>query len=460
MVVFKFVLEALIVLPLSLFFGCTSSKIIRDSEYSESVLSFKQGEYRFALQTFPRLEGAGFITSIEKNWIGFWSDKMDNSTLQHQILTLENRKFLSVSKEGEIFFFGEAEDGYVPGEHEVVLIHLLSAMAFIKEQKWESAKVEMRQANFYMQSIFNENQPHFDDPSLRIWSGSIWASLGQWDEAQVDFRKAAELSGSVELRKIAHLDSPPKELNLVFTGVGPELGWSKIRPEPDFKKNEQKPTLAGFSDGVFTTSKSTQMVSFSTFPWFQRHSERNHLIRDYLLKSKYMTESAGLIAMTTTKKTYAGTFAASMAVAGVALGLVVIGGTLYLVMKATEGGSSSNLGEVLVYGIGLGAAIGAAAIKGAQSLYTNASNEAELEEQKNFDQMKIYRFVRFMPNWISLVWSDEARLNRKRLKSSHDIKKIEISSNGEKNLFRDNLNRTGIQAPSSLTKLILIHDPN
>lgn len=59
-------------------------------------------------------------------------------------------------------------------------------MHALKAGRFEAASVEARRAGFYLQSYIPENNPHFDDPSLRMWLAAIWMALGDWEAAKVD----------------------------------------------------------------------------------------------------------------------------------------------------------------------------------------------------------------------------------------------------------------------------------
>lgn len=157
-------------------------KIIRDWEYQDAQAAFKGAEPSRALEYFPQKEQHDFVTSIEKAWLGLWAGDNKSEDLLEQAKTLDERKFTSVSREAEYFFYSESEDGYIPAEHEIIGMHLISSMYFMETAQWSKARVEAKKAVFYLQNYFPEHQSHFDDPALRIWLAGIWAALGEWGE--------------------------------------------------------------------------------------------------------------------------------------------------------------------------------------------------------------------------------------------------------------------------------------
>src|ERR1035437_8509985 len=103
--------------------ACASHRVIRDSKYEDSVNAYRRGDIDTALRKFPHGEKGGFITSVEKSWLAMWSENFDPTSLQEQVKTFDKRNFISLSREAGYFLFQEAEEGYVPSESEVVVLH-------------------------------------------------------------------------------------------------------------------------------------------------------------------------------------------------------------------------------------------------------------------------------------------------------------------------------------------------
>jgi hypothetical protein len=376
--------------------GCANSKIIRDHEYDPTMHAFKKGQYKDSIEVFPKKEQGGFITSIEQGWIGFWNgDRAEPRALQKQIKSFEDRKFISVSREAGYFFYQESEEGYVPSEHEVVVLHLLSAMAFMRAEKFEEAKVEARRAGYYLQGMFNENQPHFDDPSLRVWLGSIWAALGQWPEAQVDFRKAYELSGDKRLLPYLNSVRAPEGVTLLMYGVAPEIHWKDSSPVPEFKSvyNDLNPEY-------FAKLKGN--IMFPTYGWYQRHNLRNTALRDTLLKSNYMAQFMGTESAAATQKFGNNIFATSAKIAAVAVGGVIIGVGFYV-------GAAGNSAEAAVAIAGLGWAAGSSMWNSAEKMRKQNNKSINESRENSLRELRTYRLVRFMPAYIGVSFSGDGK---------------------------------------------------
>jgi hypothetical protein len=379
----SFLVRAFVLVAMFVLNGCASTEILRDKDYQYSVNAFRGGNPEKALEVFPKKEKGGFITSVEKTWLGFWlgkSEKAEVDALAKQSRTFDDRKFVSLTREAQIFLTQESEEGYVPSEHEVVILHLVAAMNYMSLEKWEDAEVEARRAAFYLQNHFNENQPHFDDPALRLWLASVWAALGNWNAAQVDLRKASALSGDRRLRELAE-KSEPQQLTLTFTGVGPDLQWKNSSPLPDFK----------IADGA-----PVKPFTFATHAWYDHHRERNTVLRDTLVQSNYMAQYIGIEALDGASRGVGSAGAITLGTIGVVTGIALVGGGIYL--AAVSGLSGEALGYVLLIGTG----IVSGSYEGAKSMYNDIHRSADEEERRRIEDLRTYRLVRFMPNFISL----------------------------------------------------------
>jgi hypothetical protein len=357
--------------------ACSSNTILRDNDYQISVNAFRAADPKAALDNFPKLEEGGFITTVEKTWLGIWNGSIDGDQLKRvekQTKTFDDRKFVSVTREAGVFLTQESEEGYVPAEYEVVVLHLTAAMAYMQLGRWEDAEVEARRAGFYLQNPFNRDHVHFDDPALRLWLAGVWAALGDWDAAQVDLKVA----------KIAMDDKEPKELSVVFSGVAPELKWIEGQLAPEFIGDGKKPAYK---------------YGFDTRSWFLRHAQRNTAIRDVLLKSNYMSQYLSIKATTAAQRGGASSMAIAAGTVGVAVGLAITGGLLYGL--AAAGGSGVG-GEAIAQIMALGLGISWGSYKGAVAWNKEMQNDLTKEEQSLLTDMRTYRLVRFLPHWISL----------------------------------------------------------
>lgn len=369
--------------------SCASQDLIKDSDYANSYALYKQSEFSSSLEKFPTKETNGFITSVEKAWITFWDKKGDNSQLEKQIKSIDERQYISISQETEFFFFNETSDGYIPSEHEVIALHLINSMIYMQQQKWDDAEVEARRASYFLQKIFNPDQPHFDDPALRLWLATVWLSLNEWESAQVDLRRIYEMTSNAGIKKLLDLKQAPKFFRLYMNGSGPELTWSNSSTTPEF--------TIQFSKSGFTSSE-----------WYPRHLKRNTIIRDTVLKSNYMSQYAGIKTSSGAQRAFGYSFGGATRLLGVTLGGAVIVGGIYVLVQ----GGGSGGGEAAGYIIGAGVLVGKYFWDAGGNFIDTVNQDAKDYEKRNFENLRTYRFVRFLPNQFDFELSRESSLDQ------------------------------------------------
>ncbi len=357
--------------------ACATHRVIRDKEYSDSVAAYQRGDSAAALGKFPEGEKNGFITSVEKAWLSVWQQNWNPQELQKQVDTFDERKFISLSREAGYFLMQESEEGYVPSEHEITLLHLLSAIHFAELQRVEDARVELRRAGYILDR-------YWDDASLRIWLGSLWASLGNWEEAQVDFRRAGVLSNNKNLIALANGRRPPA-LTLHFYGNGPLTQWNEGSYTPSFLADPLAP--------------KNLPLSAPTLPWSVRHTQRNSELRDILLKSNFMAQYLGSKALTQTERGVNKMTTWGIRAGAVVIGVVLVGGVLYFVIQS---GAASASGSAVTYLIGGAAALAYGVWKFGGELDHKLEREVRENDLHKQEDLRIYRMVRFLPTWIGV----------------------------------------------------------
>lgn len=358
--------------------ACASKAIIRDRDYTPAVEAYQLTDAADALEKFPDGEKNGFITSVEKGWLAQWAQKWDPQPMQKQVDTFDQRRYVSVTREAGKFLFQESEEGYVPSEHEIIILHLLSAVHFSQSNKPEDAKVELRRAGYVLDRFW-------DDPSLRIWLGALWASQGDWAEAQVDFRRAAQMTGDHDLRALSEKSKRPPSLALHFYGNGPRVAWKDGNYEPEFLPDLQRPM--------------NTLAAFPTIPWFKRHTLRNNELRELLVKSNFMAQYLGNKTMTYAEHGIVKTTAMGIRIVGLAIGAAIVAGAVYLAVQSGAGAQSGEAFQfIAAAGLGIGGGIWAAG----SDMDRDLTRDIKANDRKNQEDLRIYRMVRFMPTWIAL----------------------------------------------------------
>lgn len=381
--------RCLLLLSLLLCSACASRRaILSDNEYASTNSLVRQGYLDQAVAYFPKKEAGGFITTTEKNWLGLWVDLASTDDLLGLRKGLDDRKVTFISREAENFFIQETEDGYLPAEHEVVASHLVAAQAFLAKNNPAEARVEARRAAELLQGDFNPATPDFDDPALRVWLASLWTALGEWDAAQVDLRRAYEMTKDPELKRLSERDKPPPFFELQMSGIGPTLDWIEGQEAPNFYVGSDPPPWLSHP--------------LSSQAWYERHQQRNTALRDFIMKSNYMSSFMGINARSGAELGAGAVASGIVIAAGVTLGAVLIGGAVYALVQSGST-CTSGCGELLGYLFAAGFGIMKAGADTGESIMDSTIKDVHHARKASLENLRTYRFVRYLPSWFG--WS-------------------------------------------------------
>ncbi len=399
-------MRALLVISLLLCAGCSQSTLFTRQDYQKSRADFAHGDYEQALQDFPRgREDGDFITTMEKGYLSLLLGKPQIQGLTRQAALQENQVRYHVSREARTFFYVRTPEDYYPSEHEVIWMHFLLGWGYALEGKYTDACVEARVASSLLTLPWAPTG-HFDDPTMRLFLAGLLTMCGEWREAQVDFRAAWDMDNSLTwARELADRDKPPAQLFIVLGGPGPDVVW-----DSDFRANALRSgrrvsfRLAGRRSTLFMADLRGRIIPTHLSPdagkWYQRHLARESELDELIQDSAY----GG--------KAVASGFKATAIIAGnTGEGIVtgMITGALVGLAIVADGGSKSpgttisaaDVKGVVVVGAILGGFIGG--ITGAAQGYDKGSAEV----RKDLDPSIYYRYVRYLPEYLWMAWSDQ-----------------------------------------------------
>ena len=395
----KPLLPVWVLLILGLQIGCTTTELSLKNDYQASKFHLADDNPKLARDSFHKKEENGFITNLEKSYLELLYTQPDTQKLLAASNDLERRQITFVSQEAKYFFYKEAEDGYFPAEHEVIMLHLITGLAFAKAGDPESARVEASKAAFYLQGHFSEQHGDFDDPSLRMILAALWLYCGEWEHARVDFRVAAQLSKNFSWAKaVAEKPQAPKNFFLILRGFGPDVLW-KPKTGSSYLTGLNSimfdPSVSGQEQDVATNNnvKIKMGEGESTLKWYDRHQDRNTAIRDVLLGSKYMIQAGAATSAAVAEQAVIKSAGAAVVLTGVALGLAVAIPIMYV---GAEGNSSDLVAFGFVTGVGIGKYFYNLALKWDRE----SSQETKKKWEESLDTSRVYRFVRFLPDRV------------------------------------------------------------
>jgi hypothetical protein len=238
----------------------------------------------------------------------------------------------------------------------------------------------------------------FDDPLIRIILAAMWTMCGEWQEAQVDFLAANKLDPSIKWARIlADMDRPPENLMIVLGGTGQEPEWSpslEANPFRGFRGIKFNPQ--GVRSALVMKDAGSKTYPLEITPdssnWYRRHFIRDNEIQDIIQDSTY-AQKAAASALKGTAVTLAGISTGIL----IAAGGIALGGGIIVLGLYVESGELAAMGILPIIG---GCTWGYDVAK-------KSYKYSVRESKKDLDVSRIYRFVRFLPEYAWVGWSME-----------------------------------------------------
>lgn len=376
--------------------GCTQNSLLTRQDYQESQQDFLRGDTETALLNFPRkAEDNTFITTVEKGYLSLVQGKPQIKGLQKQADLLENRVRYHVSREARNFFYVQTPEDYYASEHEVIWLHFLLSWGYSLQGNYQDACVEARISSSLL-SLPWSPVGHFDDPAMRLFLAGLWTMCDDWNEAQVDLRAAWFMDNSlIWAKELAERNQPPIHLFIVLGGPGPEPVWNpKVTANPlrserqvSFKlRGRKSPLSIADQHGVVITTHLSPDAS----KWYERHLARESELHEMIMDSAYGQKMAVSGALAGTEIAITSGVGLAVGIGGVALGAAVI----HFVNSA----DALNLGLI----------IAAAGIEQGIHISRQGYQESTGMLKQELDPSPRYRFVRYLPEYLWMGWSDQA----------------------------------------------------
>jgi hypothetical protein len=378
--------------------GCAGSGLLKQEDYRPARFALAGSDLEGARVNLPRGEEGGFITTMEKTYLALLQGKPEIDALATQAAALEDQVRYRVSREARTFFYLQTPEDYYASEHEIIWMHFLLSWGYSLRGEREQACVEARIAGSLLDLPFSPNG-RFDDPAMRIFLAALWAMCGEWREAQVDLRAASMLDESLDwARELAETTDAPAHLIVVLGGTGPEPYWNPEGGANPLRSGRQVGfRLAGAKRTVRITDRKGYRLethrSPDAAPWYQRHLARNNEIQELIADSHYgkdVVVHGGVASVKIGASTVAGL---AWGIGGIAVGAIVL-------RAAAESGN----GEGVALGLSIAAAGVAKGLETAKSGYRSSAEELEAR----LDPSPAYRFVRFLPEYCWVAWTDAA----------------------------------------------------
>ncbi|MCW7471535.1 hypothetical protein [Leptospira kanakyensis] len=380
---------------------CTS--IAKRQEYEDSLRAYKKADLEKTITYLPTEERKGFIGILERAHLGFLKGETNYKALEKLAEDSKERLRFSASRSLKSFFYMETEEGYYASEAEIIYLHILLGLYYVKAGEYEKGKIQARYAGNLLSGEWSA-EGQFDDPTLRLLLASLWLSTGSIEEARVDFRKANQLKPqSGILRTMANERfSEKEEFILVFGGPGaepemdPSVNLNFIRGLRNLKfRQTGKQSPLTIVDGG---NKTQLVLEKDTLGWYERHLTRDNEISELIQDSKYFQ----LVSATALKEGTKGTVKITGAVLASATIVAFGAGLVYLGAEANSGDLSALGVIIIVSGFKLGA-----------EWVATSYDDARRNMKKDLDISDEYRYVRFFPEYVWMGKSKSALVSPK-----------------------------------------------
>lgn len=383
-----------IILILSLL-NISCSSLNTKSTYTFSTTSLASGDIDSALLSLPNGEGKTFISIMEKTYLNLLKGNPDINTLAAYSHKIDNQVRYKVSREAKSFFFIETPEGYYASEHEIIWMHFMLSWGYSLRGDFEKARVEVNRSAVLLSNRFSE-EGRFDDAFMRVICGVLWNMCGEWDHARTDFRRAIMLNPSMKwIKELINMETAPKNLTLILGGIGYQPYWNPkgnafVRGyrDVDFKATGNKSNL---TLSIPESIKLNLFITPDSSAWYARHKTRNNEISDTIDDVKYTQKFSISSAKMTSRMVFgiAGGLLIFTLVGAAGIGIAALG--IY-----AESAELAGLGiGVLLYGGYTGIDFAGSNIKSASSDYKKEMNPSDK-----------YRYVRFLPEYSWLGWSN------------------------------------------------------
>lgn len=375
--------------------GCSQNGLLTRQDYQLSQQDFVRGDAARALRDFPRGREEGtFITTMEKGYLSLLQGKPELTGLQKQAALQEDQVRYHVSREARTFFYVQTPEDYYPSEHEVIWLHFLLGWGYAQQGKYSESCVEARAAADLLALPWSPTG-HFDDPTMRLFLAGLWTMCGQWREAQVDFRAAWLMDNGLTWAKaLAERDKAPPQLFMVLGGPGPEVVWTpKLGANPMRAGRQVSFRLRGHKSALSITDSRGAVVSTHLSPdagkWYQRHLARESELHELIQDSAYGGKAVA-------SGTAAGGWIAATTGAGILVGL----------------GGTALGGAIMYYGasadaVKLGLVVAGGSISWGMDIAKQGYEDSTRQLKQELDPSPRYRFVRLLPEYLWIGWSDQ-----------------------------------------------------
>ena len=153
---------------------------------------------------------------------------------------------VSVTEQAGALIVNDTLRSFSGDRYEQVLLHAYMAMNYIKLDDFDSARIEMKQAEVKMMEWGEEPE---DDPFVRYLSGMIYEVLGEKDQAVISYRQAKDVYKSTSQKQTFGVPTVlKKDLLRTLADEGFDDEYRVLKKELKMKNFKPKALAKGFGE--------------------------------------------------------------------------------------------------------------------------------------------------------------------------------------------------------------------
>ena len=197
--------------------------------------------------------------------------------------------------------------------------------------------------------------------------------------------------------ELANREQPPASLIIVLGGPGPEVSWNpELNFNPLRSSRQVSFKLRGQRSALYIRDNDKRPVTTHISPdarkWYARHLERESELHELILDSAF----GG-------KATTSGAIASTKIAAKTGLGLLTGIGGAALGIVIADAGLKSGSDDLVRNGL----IISAGGIAWGWEIISEGYRKSVNEFKQDVDPSSQYRYVRYLPEYLWVAWSDQ-----------------------------------------------------
>lgn len=302
-----------------------------------------------------------------------------------------------VEQGGSAFFTQKTSDGYDLAEHEIIVVGFIRSLEKYRSGDLAAAAEVVGKTAGVMDQMEKLN-PAFRSAVLRIMLGFVYAQVGDWPKARLQFQAAAKQDAADQfLAQIAQPESAPRKLELVLGGTGRLPRQNKSAPgQISFTSDWEIPVAWK------TPAAQTSQVR-ATEEWYVRMMERNVAL-DGTIDTGFSSSNSQATVVSGLGKVSGSALKGT----GIVAGIGAFVGTLYAIAQVTNVRVVGDAPGIVILPIFAGVAVGGPIYAAGKNIEKGSQERSKvLSTQSVLNRVTQVKYLRYLPEFVWLRAASE-----------------------------------------------------